>query len=473
MGFGRRIGDTFRVPGRGFRRALAVLVVLLMAAATGSAVALSAPSLVSDLGLSSQRQADAQLPAPVPVLGPLATAAPLPTSMGLSGVLDPLARSSALGEFAGVVVDPASADTLWQRSPERSLVPGSTSKLLTAAAALLSLNPTERLYTKVVAGPTPDTVILVGGGDPTLTALPEGQDSVYPVPSRLDELVTEVRKAVPGRIRTVLVDTSRYTGPTLAQGWQPADVPGGYVAPIVPLMLDGGREDPSLQDGPRVTQPALTAGRALAEELGASTVDEGVAVPGATVLGSVASAPISDLVEHLMRTSDNVLAEALAREVAIVRGGDPSFTGAAAQVLAALSQAGFDPSGAVMVDGSGLSTADRVPARLLGALLATAAAPAQGARDTQFLRPILTGLPVAGGDGTLDSRFGTSNSDDGRGVVRAKTGTLTGVSSLAGVVTNADGRLLVFALISNGESPATVRPRLDTIAAALSRCGCR
>ena len=152
---------------------------------------------------------------------------------------------------------------------------------------------------------------------------------------------------------------------------------------------------------------------------------------------------------------------------------EPSFDGAAAQTLVALSQAGFDTAGAQLVDGSGLSTTDRVPAQLLGAVLAQAAAPAQGARDTQFLRPIITGLPVAGGDGTLTDRFTTGTpSSSGRGVVRAKTGTLTGVSSLAGIVTDADGRLLVFALMSNGVNPGLVRPKLDAIAAQLGRCGC-
>jgi D-alanyl-D-alanine carboxypeptidase/D-alanyl-D-alanine-endopeptidase (penicillin-binding protein 4) len=187
----------------------------------------------------------------------------------------------------------------------------------------------------------------------------------------------------------------------------------------------------------------------------------------------VVSAPVSQLVEHLMTTSDNVLAEALARKVAITRKGDPSFEGSAKETLAALSQAGFDVTGATMADGSGLSTDDRVPPRLLGAVLGAAAAPAEGPDDTEFLRPIISGLPVAGGDGTLTDRFGNGISAAGRGVVRAKTGTLTGVSSLAGVVTDVDGRLLVFAMMSNGVSPATVRPKLDTIAATLSRCGCR
>jgi serine-type D-Ala-D-Ala carboxypeptidase/endopeptidase (penicillin-binding protein 4) len=61
----------------------------------------------------------------------------------------------------------------------------------------------------------------------------------------------------------------------------------------------------------------------------------------------------------------------------------------------------------------------------------------------------------------------------GRGVVRAKTGTLTTASSLAGVVVDADQRLLVFAFMSNGALPLRTRPKLDDLAAELSRCGCR
>jgi serine-type D-Ala-D-Ala carboxypeptidase/endopeptidase (penicillin-binding protein 4) len=183
---------------------------------------------------------------------------------------------------------------------------------------------------------------------------------------------------------------------------------------------------------------------------------------------------VSELAELALRSSDNVLAEVLAREVAIAREAEPSFAGAAQSTLAALRQAGIDTSGAEMVDGSGLSTRDQVPARLLGEILAAAASPAKGPLDTQFLRPILTGLPVAGGVGTLDGRYALDGrAAAGRGVVRAKTGSLTGVSSLAGVVTDTDGRLLVFALMSNGASPTVVRPLHDAMAAELSRCGCR
>ncbi|WP_219415543.1 D-alanyl-D-alanine carboxypeptidase/D-alanyl-D-alanine endopeptidase [Pseudonocardia nigra] len=473
MGFGRRIGDTLRVPGRGARRALTVLVVLAVAGGAGSAVALHAPTLVTDLGLV-EPTAPPPPPAPQPVLRALAADAPLPTTAGLSEALDDAVEEMP-GSFSGVVVDPASGTALWQSDPERALVPGSTTKLLTAAAALLTLNPTDRFVTRAVEGPDPGTVVLVGGGDPTLSTMPEGEESVYPDVPRLADLAAEVREEAQGPIERVLVDTSRYSGPGMAEGWVREDIAAGYITPIEPLMVDGGRIDPTLQNGTRVDDPALAAGRALAEELGVDpdAVEEGTAEPGASTLGAVGSAPVAELVEHLIRSSDNVLGETLAREVAIARDGEPTFEGAAEHTVAALAQAGFDPSGAELHDGSGLSTENVIPAGLLGSLLAAAAAP-QGPDDTQFLRPIITGLPVAGGSGTLDDRFGRdAASAGGRGVVRAKTGTLTGLSSLAGVVTDADGRLLVFAFVSNGPSPATSRPRLDAMAAELSECGCR
>ncbi len=474
MGFGRRIGDSLRLSGRGARRGVVVLVVLALAGAGGVGVALTGPTLVQRLGLAQAEAAPAP-PVPQPVLGPLPAGAPLPTGSGLAETLDGPAADMP-GSFAGVVVDPAAGTQLWGHTPERALTPGSTSKLLAASAALLTLNPTDTFVTRVVAGPQADTVVLVGGGDPTLTALPEGKASLYPRAPHIADLAKQVKQAVQGPVRRVLVDTSRYTGPTLAEGWAPGDVAAGFITPIEPLMVDGGRIDPSLQDGPRVTDPAMVAGKALAEALDADPdlVAEGRADPGAKRLAAVASAPVAELVEHLMRTSDNVLAETLAREVAVARKGEASFTGAADEVQAALAQAGFDPSGAEMHDASGLSKEDKVPPRLLGSLLAAAAAPAHGPDDTEFLRPILTGLPVAGGDGTLDERFAQDGgSGSGRGVVRAKTGTLTGVASLAGVVTDSDGRLLVFALMSNGAPITTVRPQQDAIAALLGRCGCR
>ncbi|MGH3838919.1 MAG: D-alanyl-D-alanine carboxypeptidase, partial [Pseudonocardiaceae bacterium] len=124
-----------------------------------------------------------------------------------------------------------------------------------------------------------------------------------------------------------------------------------------------------------------------------------------------------------------------------------------------------------LMDGSGLSVQDAVPAMLLADLLSAAAAPDESQRRTTALRPMLVGLPVAGSSGTLAERY-DGPAAGGRGWVRAKTGTLTGVNSLAGTVLDAEGRVLVFALLSNGPNPVSVRPRLDALAAALRSCGC-
>jgi serine-type D-Ala-D-Ala carboxypeptidase/endopeptidase (penicillin-binding protein 4) len=419
---------------------------------------------------------------PHPALRPVAAEGPAPTMTGVGAVLDPLAAAGGLGTLSGQVVDPATGTVLWQRTPGAALVPGSTAKLLTASAALLALDHQARWHTTVLAGAQPDTVVLVGGGDPTLSAAGPGGPTGYPGAARLADLADQVRAAARAPVHRVLVDVSRYTGDALAPGWFPADVAGGYIAPIEPVMLDGARADPAQEVSPRAAKPAIAAAAELARRLGADpdTVTLGSALPGAAVLGDVPSPPIQDLVATALRRSDNVLAEALAREVARATGAQPSFSGAAQAVLTVLRRHGFDVSSVTLVDGCGLSTDDAVPATLLTDLLGAAAgpndAPPESSTDDPRLRAValrslLVGLPVAGGNGTLADRY-RGPAANGRGWVRAKTGTLTGVTSLAGTVQDAEGRVLVFAFLSNGLSPVSVRPRLDVLAAGLRSCGC-
>jgi serine-type D-Ala-D-Ala carboxypeptidase/endopeptidase (penicillin-binding protein 4) len=466
------IGRTLRVPGRGFRRVVVVLVVLMLAGATGGAIALTAPSVL-DL-VRNRTPSSVTPPLPARLLGALPAGAPTPTASGIAAVLDTKVKALP-GTFAGVVLDPATGKPLWQKDPTTGLATGSTVKLVTSAAALLSLDPTSSLVTRAVTGAEPGTVVLVGGGDPTLTALPAPQVGTYPSPARLTDLAAAVKKAMPD-VRRVLIDTSRYRGPAMADGWVDSDITNGDITPIGALMLDGGRIDPAEPDGARVTDPAAQAGAAFAKLLGlpASAASEGTAAPSGKEIAAVTSAPVSDLVEHLLQASDNVTAEVMARETALARDLPPTFEGGVQATTAALQGAGIDTAGVTLADGSGLSANDRVTPALLGALLAAAAAPSQGPDDVEFLRPILAGLPVAGGVGTLDDRFGSGDpSEPGRGVVRAKTGTLTSANSLAGVVTDADGRLLVFAFVSNGVLPSRIRPKLDALAAGLAACGCR
>ncbi|MGM1060953.1 D-alanyl-D-alanine carboxypeptidase/D-alanyl-D-alanine endopeptidase [Saccharothrix sp. Mg75] len=396
---------------------------------------------------------------------------PAPTAAGVKAALTGPAANPLLTPLTGVVVDPATGQALWNQGETTPATPASTTKVLVSAAALLSLDHTAQFSTKVVQGPQPGTVVLVGGGDPTLSSLPVGETTVYPGAPTLDELVAQVRAT--GPVTQVLFDASRYTGEGLAPGWDPSDVPFGYVAPIQPLMLDGGRGKPKLLDTPRTSAPAADAATALAQRLGVTApVAPGTATAGAKVLGEVKSAPVDRLVENLMQNSDNVLADTMAREVAIARGAAPSFAGGAQAVRDVLTENGFDLATATFVDGSGLSPNNKLPARLLADILTAAAKPDASDERTAKLRPLLTALPVAGGSGTLEARFQEAGAS-AKGWARGKTGTLSGVHSLAGVVVDGDGGLVVFAFMSQSTQDGTaVRGALDEMVAALRACGC-
>ncbi len=401
--------------------------------------------------------------------------APEPTRQGIESQLAGQLRNPALGTFSGTVVDARTGETLWAQDPGRGMVPGSTAKVLTASAALLTLDPDHRFSTKVVQGSEPGSVVLVGGGDPTLSKLPADRESVYGDVAHLDDLTEQVEQATGGDVESVRFDTSRYAGVPMGPAWDPADVAGGYVAPIEPMMLDGGRADPTADTSERARQPGQQVARGLASRMGLreQQVSEGQAPENGRVLGEVRSPTVRELVENMLQHSDNVMAEVMAREVAVATGHEPSFQGATQAVRSVLTRHGVDLGGTALADGSGMSTQSRITPGALGEVLHLLARPGQNGSvpaDTAKLRRLLPGLPVAGGSGSLDDRYQGSA---GRGWVRAKTGTLDGVNSLAGTVLTRDGRTLVFALMSNGPSSAEARPALDAVAAGLRDCGCR
>jgi D-alanyl-D-alanine carboxypeptidase/D-alanyl-D-alanine-endopeptidase (penicillin-binding protein 4) len=169
----------------------------------------------------------------------------------------------------------------------------------------------------------------------------------------------------------------------------------------------------------------------------------------------------------MMNASDNVMAEAIAREVAKATGRPMSFAGDVDAVTNKLAGAGVDMTGATLVDSSGLSVLDRLTAKTLDGVVNAAAGP-----GPQAMRPLLDVLPIAGGSGTLSDRFLTGDArTSSAGWLRAKTGSLTAINSLAGIVTDANGRVLTFAFISNDAGPMG-RVALDTLAGVLRTCGC-
>ncbi|MFI1177133.1 D-alanyl-D-alanine carboxypeptidase/D-alanyl-D-alanine endopeptidase [Streptomyces melanogenes] len=404
-------------------------------------------------------------PAPAPsargVLAALSAPANAPADTVLDQVLGPLLAAPGLGpQPAAAVYDTATGKQLYGQRADTAMTPASTVKIATAVAALSALGPDHRIPTTVVAPATGNLLTLVGGGDPTL-----GKDG-------LRALADATARALRTRGFTdaaLAYDLSRYSGPEL----HPIG-PNENIAPVVALMTDEGRTDGSSSGpAPRTGDPAGDTARTFASLLRERGITltappgPGKAPQGATELARTLSAPLSDLVERMLTNSDNDLAEALARQTAVAARVPADFGGAAKAVAARLAGLGLPQAAtARFADGSGLSRENRVSAQLLTLLLARAADPAH-----PELRPVLTGLPVAGFTGTLRARYGAASS--ATGLVRAKTGTLSGVNALAGTVVDADGHLLTFAfLAADTPGPDPAQRALDRLADQLARCGC-
>jgi D-alanyl-D-alanine carboxypeptidase/D-alanyl-D-alanine-endopeptidase (penicillin-binding protein 4) len=398
---------------------------------------------------------------------PPSTDAPRATASGVAAALraplgDPHLGRRVLAE----VRDVASGGVLLSREGSSPAAPASTAKLVTAVAVLGVRRSTDRILTRVVAGARPGTVVLVGGGDPTLTGAAPGRPGAYPGAARISDLAARLR-GVP--VRRIDVDGSLFTGAGVSQYWAPDDVPSGYAAPIVATMVDGGRDAPAARI--RSTAPDLAAGRALAAalHLPAAAVSRAEAPAAGRVLASVRSAPIGTLVTQMLQASDNVIAECLARQVAVAEHQPASFAGAALAVRIALRQLAL-PIASGLVDGSGLAARDRLSPDTLTRVLTLAT-------GRPRLRGVLDALPVAGWSGTLAGRYLSGSARAGAGLVRAKTGTLTSVSTLAGLVQDRDGRLLAFAVMADRVGPSgadteAAEAALDAVAARLAACGC-
>jgi D-alanyl-D-alanine carboxypeptidase/D-alanyl-D-alanine-endopeptidase (penicillin-binding protein 4) len=423
------------------------------------------------------------------VLGPATGAASQgagATAGGVAQAIGPVVSSPAFGARLGVLVtDLATGRVLYARNQAVGFAPASTNKLATAIAALQVLGPSARFRTTVVAGRGPSSIVLVGGGDPTLAAgSPPPSD--YPQPATLAELARQTASALRARgSRSVRLgyDVSLYTGPGLAPSWPHSYVTTGNVSVITPLEADQGRvtrtgapADNETSSGTRSAQPAALAAATFAGLLAA----DGITVRGAPVqvtapaaaslVASVESPPLAEIVQWMLEESNNVIAENLARHVAIATGRAASFSGAAAAVTAVVHRLGVIGE-LSLADSSGLSPADRISPAVLVQLISLTASHAQ-------LRSVLTGLPVEGFSGTLmrgGSVFGLGG-PAGFGVVRAKTGNLTTVAALAGTVYARNGQLLAFAVMAD-EVPATSLDNAATtmvdLASALAGCGCR
>jgi len=357
--------------------------------------------------------------------------------------------ASAPGPSCATVVDPEGA-TVLAHEPAASLVPASTAKLLTAAAALHVLGPDHRFRT-VVRGPAPvDGVVagdlhLVGGGDPVLAtgAYADRFPRQPQLRTDLAALADVLQAAGIRRVEGAVVgDETRYDTQRYVPSWPGRYLDQNVVGPLSALSVnDSFARYPG--DGGDRLEPAEEPAVHAAAVLTLLLAERGIEVvgpprsgpaPDAPELGAVESAPLPEVVGQLLRESDNMVAELLVKELGRTVG-DPSTSGGAAVLASALADLGLDTAGLVVADGSGLSTDNRLTCGLLTDVLL----------HPEVGPTLEEGLAVAGESGTLTDAFeGTSL----EGALAAKTGSLNAVAALAGSVTDDDGPV-TFAFVAN------------------------
>jgi D-alanyl-D-alanine carboxypeptidase/D-alanyl-D-alanine-endopeptidase (penicillin-binding protein 4) len=339
---------------------------------------------------------------------------------------------------------------------DEQLAVASNQKLFTAMGVLSELDPMTRFRTSISAttvdgtGVVDGDLVLVGGGDPTLTLTG---------PHSLTALAAAVRDAGVTRVKgRVVVDESRYESARSAPGWQAWQTPQ-YVGPLSAVIVDDNRDR---TDAAFLTDPA----QAHAEEFRRLLAEAGVTIDGEPTTGdappdgiaitSLDSAPVTDLVARMLLASDNEIAESLTREAGVLLAGSGTTTAGAAALERGLVDHCAPIAPNRWADGSGLSRSDLRSAREMRKLI-------QYARTQPWWPQLEARLPVAGQSGTLAGRFGGTSAE---GRVVAKTGTIIGGGALTGVVHTASGRDAVLSYLVNGDgAPAAVAALDDLIIA--------
>lgn len=391
------------------------------------------------------------------------------------------ASDGRLMSLEAYVVRADTGDVLFDRSGATPARTASVLKVFTAAAAISRLGPDFQLVTSVYEGSSPGTIVLVGRGDATLSALPAGQESYYPGAPKLQTLaeatVAQYAERYPDTpITHVVLDAGYWSSADKwDESWSRSEQSNGYQSEVTALQVDGDRADPRAATSPRSSDPVARAGQAFLDALQAAdpdgeVVDEAIATSlgsavGTTTLAEVKSQPVRTLIKQMLLDSDNTLAEMLARVVSKQSGMGGTSSSLQQAIPSALIDFGVSATGLTIRDGSGLSALNAVPATTMTEFMR---AVRDGANGLDVVRD---GMPVAGQSGTLASRFSGDNAD-ARGQVWAKTGWISTAYTLSGYLTAADGTPLAFTFYAIGEGiTRDARAALDTLTTAVYRCG--
>ena len=345
-------------------------------------------------------------------------------------------------------------------SDAEPVIPASVQKLITAAAALAVVDPSERLVTRVITdaevadGVLEGTVWVIGGGDPLIMTQSYADSHRRqpqlrtPMEDLADQIVGLGVESLSGRL---IADESRYDTTRFPETWPQRYINRLHSGPLSAL---------SLNDGITGFTTALTAAEHPARWFVSTLADllrvRGVAVDadlvvstapgGMTEMARLTSPPMIEIIQQMLRESDNTTAELMLREIGLRSAGEgstPAGAAAAARIVSEMLPSQLPPT---VMDGSGLDRGNLVTCSFLAALIDRLGTDSA----------VLAGLPIAAQTGTLSHRFGEHPV---AGRLRAKTGLLTGVNSLAGFI-ETDSGTVTFAQILNNV-PADSRLGLD------------
>jgi D-alanyl-D-alanine carboxypeptidase/D-alanyl-D-alanine-endopeptidase (penicillin-binding protein 4) len=340
-------------------------------------------------------------------------------------------------------------DVILDVAGDVALIPASNMKVLVAAVALDVLGPDFRFRTElrsleptgsVVAG----DVYVTGGGDPVLVSAGHVDPSRYPafntttIDALADQLVTIGITRIDG---DVIGDGSRYDDEFRVASWGD-DITNADAGPYDALLVNDGL----LDNGDYGFVPAQSAANIVIDQIRARDIEvtgssrHDVPPDGLdlTTLALIESAPLTEILVELLHTSDNNTAEMIIKEIGYQLSGQGTRLAGAAAIAGRLADWGVGTSRLVLEDGSGLSRLNQLTCDSLSFVLANA----------PVARQLWDLLPVAGRDGTLASQLVGTPAE---GELRAKTGTLTGVKALSGVLDGSDDRPVQFSIILNGD----------------------
>jgi D-alanyl-D-alanine carboxypeptidase/D-alanyl-D-alanine-endopeptidase (penicillin-binding protein 4) len=280
-------------------------------------------------------------------------------------------------------------------------------------------------------------------------------------------------------VTSVQIDSSLFGGnDEWHPSWNKRGLSDGYMAPVSALQVDAGRvtsiHNSNRWLARRTATPVTQAGQLFVASLNKRGMARGLVATeaklpeGAVVIASVQSRPMREWITNSLRVSDNTLSENLARLASLEAGFDGSMESLTPLYMQVLGARGLDVSGINIVDASGLSRENAVPAKLVNDLLKLVH---ESIGDYQVIKD---GLPVSGKAGSLRSRFATGSQASTRGLVAAKTGFITSGYSLAGFLTARDNTELIFTVYNLGDRVTLQQRRaMDNLIYRFFQCGAK